>query len=846
MIEGSDRVATYPISTLFPNRSLNLGQALSTVAAARIWSALGSDLFLSPLVSKVLPLPHQFRVIRRAMSGYPVRMMLADEVGLGKTIEAGLVIKELKLRGLVERVLVMTPKSLLLQWVSEMDTLFDERFELVLPGDWGASVAMRGDNEWKRYNQVITSFDSVKPKDNHKGWDRERIERYNLERFHDLISAGWDLVILDEAHKLAGASDDVARYALADAVSRSAPNVLLLTATPHSGKSDAFRRLLALLDEASFGEGAPINRESVAPFVIRTDKRNAVDADGKALFAPRVTKLIRVPFEARHALQEQLYDSVSEYVIEGYRQAERQGDKGSRLLLIMIQRLMSSSTRSVRRFLEKRLVALREEEATLRNSTLDAESTGEELEQQTLFYFPTSSKEEEELETLLTLCRQVESSGADVRAEALLDQMRSIARDDEDLNQKFLIFTEFTETQAMIQDFLTARGYEVAILNGSMDLEERKQAQETFRNHAQVLVMTDAGAEGLNMQFAHVVINYDLPWAPMRVEQRIGRVDRIGQKKEVIAINLVLENSVEARVYEVWLTKLQTILEEFGVDKAGDVLDSSEATAQFERLAQAALLRPQTFDNEIDKVVTDIRRAAKEAQDSSHLIESKLEEADRAPSIPLRAWLDTMSQVQQLTLVDEVKGDEFSESVIRSINELKPYSTLGKPVPLVNLDGLGFEAIGWFSLWKIGIADGAWRQQRVFPLFVTNEGQSFQRTAERIWDVLAARTVEITATEEVEPTSQHEIESVAEGLAQEFFDGVQAKTIERARRRLNSLEMSYLQRRTALTKIGLDNVREVRRTELESEYNSRRKEIESTTDMLPDLECLVTFRVQAR
>lgn len=843
MIEGTDRIVTVNASTLLPNRPLDLGQALSTVAAARTWSALGSDLFLAPLVSKVLPLPHQFRVLRKVMEQHPIRMMCADEVGLGKTIEAGLVLKEMKLRGMAERVLVMAPKSLLLQWMSEMDTLFGERFELVLPGDWGASVAMRGDNEWRRFNQVITSYDSVKPKDSHKGWDRERIERYNLERFHDLIGAGWDLVILDEAHKMAGASDDVARYALADAITRAAPNVLLLTATPHSGKSDAFRRLLALLDPPAFTEGAPITRETVSPYVVRTEKRTAVDADGKPLFAPRSTRLIRVPFESRHSLQEQLYEDVSKYVIDGYRRAEREGNKGSRLLLILIQRLVSSSTRAVRSFLERRLDALLSEEASARASVVDSDATGEELEQASLFFVPTSSTEAQELQALLALCRQVEMAGPDVRAEALLEQMRQLSRLDSEPDKKFLIFTEFTQTQEMLREYLAARGYEVVTLNGSMDLEERRLAQGEFRESAQVLIMTDAGAEGLNMQFSHVVINYDLPWAPMRVEQRIGRVDRIGQTREVVAINLVLDNSVEARVYEVWIEKLARILEEFGVDKAGDVLDSSEANAQFERLAQAALLKPDTFDTEFDQVVTDLRRAATSAKDSRSLFESVLEPADRIPSIPIRAWLDTMSRADQLTLESAIQGADLSAEIIAAINELKPYYAEGKPVPKLEISGIGFELDGWFGLWKVGIADGAWRQQRVFPLYLAKDGSSFPRTADRIWDALAARTVQSSAIEEVEAGLMFEANSVAEGLASEFFDAVVERTRQRAKRRLSSLEISYLQRRSALAGIGLDNVREARRRELESEFQSRRREIEAASELLPDLECLFYCQV---
>ena len=176
-VEGTSVIHTISRESLSDRRDFDLPTALAIVAGARIWEALGSDLFLAPLVSRVLPLPHQFRALRHAMSEFPVRRMLAEEVGLGKTIEAGLILKELKLRGLVQRVLILTPKSLLLQWVVEMENLFDERFDLVLPGDWGADVGLRGENAWKRYTQVITSFDSVKPRDSQKGWTADRLAR---------------------------------------------------------------------------------------------------------------------------------------------------------------------------------------------------------------------------------------------------------------------------------------------------------------------------------------------------------------------------------------------------------------------------------------------------------------------------------------------------------------------------------------------------------------------------------------------------------------------------------------------------------------------------------------------
>ena len=230
-------------------------------------------------------MPHQIHALSRVISGDRVRYLLADEVGLGKTIEAGLVMRELKLRGLVRRILVVSPKGIATQWVAEMQTHFNEQFQLVLGDDIGtlqrlAPGADHRSSAWSMFDQVIVSLDSVKPMDKRRGWTAERVAEYNRSRFEDLITAGWDLVVVDEAHRLGGSTDQVARYKLGKGLAEAAPYVLLLSATPHQGKTDAFHRLMNLLDDDAFPDMDSVSRERVAPYVIRTEKRKAIDADG--------------------------------------------------------------------------------------------------------------------------------------------------------------------------------------------------------------------------------------------------------------------------------------------------------------------------------------------------------------------------------------------------------------------------------------------------------------------------------------------------------------------------------------------------------------------------------------
>jgi SNF2 family DNA or RNA helicase len=219
------------------------------VAAGRVADALTRDVLLAPIESSVIPLPHQIRALSRAIAGDRMRYLLADEVGLGKTIEAGLILRELKLRGLVKRALVIAPKGLVTQWVAEMRTHFNEDFRLLIPSDFSAYRRVaKADNIWKSHLQVVCPMDAVKPLEGRRGWSVKQVAEYNQERFEDLIAAGWDLVVVDEAHRLGGSTEQVARFKLGQGLSEAAPYLLLLSATPHQGKTDAFHRLVSLID----------------------------------------------------------------------------------------------------------------------------------------------------------------------------------------------------------------------------------------------------------------------------------------------------------------------------------------------------------------------------------------------------------------------------------------------------------------------------------------------------------------------------------------------------------------------------------------------------------------------
>lgn len=443
---------------------------------------------------------------------------------------------------------------------------------------------------------MVSSMDAVKPLDSRRGWSAAQVAAYNRERFEDLITAGWDLVIVDEAHRLGGSTDQVARYKLGQGLAEASPYVLLLSATPHQGKTDAFHRLISLLDPQAFPDVGSITEERVRPYVIRTEKRRAIDAHGKPLFKPRQTVLAPVAWEARHRSQARLYDTVTTYVRQGYNHAIQEKRTYIGFLMLLMQRLVVSSTRAIRTTLERRLEALDAPQEQLTLFPLSEEWADldgqEQLDTLLITRLTALQNERAEVELLLEAARRCERAGPDAKAEALLDWIYRLQQEEGDADLKLLIFTEFVPTQAMLQQFLTDRGFRVVCLNGSMAMDERKRVQDTFAADARILISTDAGGEGLNLQFCHVVVNYDMPWNPMRLEQRIGRVDRIGQAHTVRAINLILEESVEHRVREVLEAKLAVILEEFGIDKTGDVLDSAQAGQIFDDLYVDAILHP--------------------------------------------------------------------------------------------------------------------------------------------------------------------------------------------------------------------------------------------------------------
>jgi superfamily II DNA or RNA helicase len=865
------------------------------VTSARIADALTQDVLLAPIESAVIPLPHQIKALSTAVSSSSnsVRYLLADEVGLGKTIEAGLIMRELKLRGMVRRILIVAPKGLVSQWVSEMRLHFNEEFQLLLPEDIKTLQRLypnpENPNPWNRFNQVVCPMDSVKPMDKRRGWTKEQLAEYNRDRFEDLIAAAWDLVIVDEAHRLGGSTDQVARYKLGQGLAEAAPYLLLLSATPHQGKTDAFYRLISLLDPVSFPDISSITRERVQPYVIRTEKRRAINAQGEQLFKPRQTQLIPVSWSAKHRQHRQLYEAVTDYVREGYNQALKQKKSYVGFLMILMQRLVTSSTHAIRTTLERRLEVLREPEEQLTLFPMFAAEEWSEMDgqEQVDSLLTTRLKafknEKAEVELLLEAAKRTEAAGADPKAEELLDWIYRLQQEESDPDIKVLIFTEFVPTQQMLREFLTQRGISVVCLNGSMGMEERKQVQESFAQDIRILISTDAGGEGLNLQFCHVVVNYDIPWNPMRLEQRIGRVDRIGQTYSVRALNFVFEDTVEYRIREVLEEKLAIILNEFGVDKTADVLDSAQAGQIFDDLYIETLINPEILDIKVQEVVSRVQQQLVVAKESTAIYQTNEEldptAAQQLIDHPIPHWVEQMTinylrshggivekqgETWNLTLPtgEKLKNVVFNatettaaanaqhltleDSRIRGMVMAKQVFAEGQPIPCISIPSLPEDVQGFWSLWRIAVYTEDWNQQKMMPLFLNDDGRVFLPTARYIWEQLLAEEVEIKKHlfGEEATTAFGIVWETALIQGKGIYEELLRKHHQQLEKEREKNMYAFAARKRAIERIGLPQVRDYRLTQLTQEEQTWNKTIQHKSEITPELIPLLLIRVE--
>jgi superfamily II DNA or RNA helicase len=574
--------------------------------AKRISLAYLFDPFLAVQTSNIDPLPHQIdAVYDKMLPRQPLRFLLADDPGAGKTIMAGLFCKELMVRGDVERCLVIAPGSLVEQWQDELWQKFALSFEILTKD---MIEAARSGNPFAERPMLIARLDHL---------SRNEDLQAKLE------ATDWDLVIVDEAHKMSahyvgGEVRETKRYKLGRLAGSVARHFLLMTATPHAGIEEDFQLFLALLDADRF-EGKPRNAShtiDVSDLMRRLVKEKLLRFDGRPLFPERRAYTAVYPLSDDEAL---LYKLVTEYVQEEMNRADRLKDtgEGSRgaivgFALTTLQRRLASSPEAICQSLSrrrKRLEARVAEERMRRRGAQVAAQLGtpkiraefrdladgfdaddlpegelEDLEEELVDEASAAGTIAElahEIATLADLemlARRLRDSGGDRKWEELsrLLQNEPEMFDTQGNRRKLIIFSEHRDTLSYLAGKLRAllgRAESVVVIHGGMPRDQRRKVQEAFTQDKDVLVLvaTDAAGEGINLQRAHLMVNYDLPWNPNRIEQRFGRVHRIGQTEVCHLWNLVAEDTREGLVFQRLFDKLEEQRRALG-DQVFDVL----------------------------------------------------------------------------------------------------------------------------------------------------------------------------------------------------------------------------------------------------------------------------------
>lgn len=859
--------------------------------AARIKEEMAQKRLLAPYESSLIPLPHQILVLEKVVQGVQTRFLLADEVGMGKTIEAGLILKEKKLRGEIKRILLIVPKSSMLQWQSELKEHFKEQF-YIYESDFIAGMAktfagFEAEEElnfWKQHNQIIVSLDALKPITQRAGWSQDRIDEYNKYRIESVVGADFDMIIIDEAHRMGGSTSQVSRYQMAETICNAVPNVLLLSATPHRGKSDHFRRVLQLIDADAFvGDGMPTIKD-IEPFVMRSEKRYAVDYDGKKLFQPRTTIRLDVPLDdTLHKLQKALYAHVTDYVRYCFGRAKKGNRNATGLVMVMMQKLASSSTAAILGAMKTRLWRLQHQEIADDICDYDEEGIIDYDDFNTDDFSVDVQRgfgsEEEKLEELITEAQFCLDNEPDAKATALI---HAIYEQQDKYNEpqiKILVFTEFRRTQTYLEDILSNAGFTTVCINGSMELQERQRALVKFKNEANVMIATDAAGESLNMQFCHVVFNYDLPWNPMSIEQRIGRVDRIGQKRLVTAYNMLTDNTVDTRVYEIIVEKLDAILKELGIDKTSDVLDSTIDMKKVNHLYLQSLLDPRRFDFTSDSWLYDIKSKLRDYHSTEGVLPTfdetmiVAESAGEVKYSPLPVWLEelmdlyTMSENgkidKQLTGVTKYQFhgqtvDAVFDSNLIGDNPGAEQLTLQHPLVKRILDEIdgnsqslvpallskdGNETSGYLTLWKIS-AKNAYESKTTYTAqFITDTGRVFGPYGNDVWNRLVQEKNSFIYNGETmceidngnNTQLNNNLHAIFHRMELEILNNLQGMVEKKLR------ALGFAEHR--INRIGIANIRNAKMRKLQTEKENWQNAFAKGRSVVPDVKHILTVRI---
>lgn len=558
---------------------------------------------------EVDPLPHQIQLVHRILSSGNYNWLIADDVGLGKTIEVGLLLAALKRKGQARRVLVVSPAGLVRQWQDELRYKFAQESRI-----YGRDFNINEPGHWKLYDHVIVSIDLAKRED-------------HMQMFRQ--AGGWDVIVFDEGHKLTRHDDGQRsdRYKLAEMLRPMADAFLLLSGTPHQGYKDRFMAILELVrpDLKSRIHTLEANPEIVGDMILRNRKSEVTDADGAFIFkGQKIHRVAVEPSEQTSEFQRRL----NEYLKHGYRAGEAMGNVGRAIGFVMTtyRKLSSSSIAAIERGLQLRLDRLSQnvngsdendpaDELTpddLAEGGDDQDDLASRSTQATEFF----DREREMLEKLIGSAKAVRSN--DEKLRIFMEQVVApLVREGRNL----LVFTEYRATQSYLKKALEERFPaigEVVLINGSMKLEKKLEAIKAFNQSARFMISTEAGGEGINLhESCHVMVNYDLPWNPARLVQRIGRLYRYGQSKTVVVFNLHARDTFDNKAIDLMMDRVSQIAldmapvgpefnERLHAEILGEVLDNLDLASI---LQSATEMRIEYTSAQIEEALDRAKRA---------------------------------------------------------------------------------------------------------------------------------------------------------------------------------------------------------------------------------------------
>ncbi|MEH0652210.1 helicase-related protein [Streptomyces scabiei] len=645
--------------------------------AQRIALAGLFDPMLAVATSDVQPLPHQISAVYgELLPRKPLRFLLADDPGAGKTIMAGLYIKELLLRDDVTRCLIVAPGGLVDQWQDELFFKFGLRFDLLTNQLIDTQYHL---NVFETHPLLIARMDQL-----------SRNERLKAQ----LQETEWDLIVIDEAHRMGahyfgGKVEKTKRFQLGETLGEITRHLLLMTATPHSGKEEDFQLFLTLLDRDRFA-GRQKRSVDVSGIMRRMIKEDLLTFEGRKLFPERIAET--VPYELT-ALEYDLYEDVTHYVREGMNRAGRIGGKRKNTVgfaLTVLQRRLASSPEAIYKSLLRRTERLERKkqeilDGTWRESTptfdladfdngeLNAEEI-EETEEELLDAATAAQTVDEldveliELRALVKTAQQVRQAGTDRKWTELAALLRdhALVTDADGRPRKLIVFTEHRDTLHYLQGkigSLLGRPDAVKAIHGGVRRAERRQITEEFTKNpdVQILLATDAAGEGLNLQVAHLMVNYDLPWNPNRIEQRFGRIHRIGQEEVCRLWNLVASNTREGEVFTRLLEKLDQMRETYG-GKVFDVLGEAFAETPLRDLLINAIQygeQPAVKDRMYEVIDTTVGDGLKGLLDERALALDHFSDAD------LRALHVAMDEARARRLQPQDIESTFKDAFTR-------------------------------------------------------------------------------------------------------------------------------------------------------------------------------------